>query len=49
MGLNSGGTYTAHGLDISDRVLDYNGAAPTSVDNSAAVKEFKQMLSTGVK
>ena len=49
MGINSGGTYTAHGLEISDRVLDHNGSAPASVDNSTAVKEFKQMLSAGVK
>lgn len=41
MGINSGGTYTAHGLEISDRILDHNGAVPTSVDNSTAVNEYK--------
>ena len=41
MGINSGGTYTAHGLEVTDRILDYNGENPTSIDNSTAVKEFK--------
>lgn len=49
MGINSGGTYTAHGLEVTDRILDYNGENPTSVDNSTAVKEYKQMLNGGFK
>lgn len=49
MGINSGGTYTAHGLEVTERILDYNGEVPGSVDNSTAVKEYKQMLSTGLK
>ena len=49
MGINSGGTYTAHGLEVTDRILDYNGELPNSVDNSTAVKEFKQMLNSGHK
>ena len=41
MGINSGGTYTAHGLEITDRIVDYNGENPNTVDNSTAVKEYK--------
>ena len=49
MGISSGGTYTAHGLEISDRILDYEGEVPNSVENSTAIKEFKHMLSSGIK
>ena len=49
MGINSGGTYTAHGLEVTDRILDYNGENPTAVDNSTAVKELKTMLNSGFK
>lgn len=49
MGLNSGGTYTAHGLELSERILDYDGAVPNGTENSIAIKEFKQMLSAGLK
>ena len=49
MGINSGGTYTAHGLEVTDRIVDYNGETPTTVDNSTAVKEFKQLLNGGFK
>ena len=49
MGINSGGTYNAHGLEVTDRIVDYNGEAPTTIDNSTAVKEYKQMLNGGFK
>ena len=48
MGVNSGGIYTAHGLEVSDRILGYNEDL-TSLENSQVVKDLKQMLSEGMK
>ena len=48
MGLNTGGLYTAHSLDLSDRILD-NEMDASSLENSDLVKDLKKMLSDGMK
>jgi len=48
MGLNTGGLYTAHSLDLSDRILD-NEVDASSLENSDLVKDLKKMLSEGIK
>lgn len=48
MSTQSGGSYTAHHLDCSQRILDYEDSSG-SLTNSEAIKDFKNLIQSGVK